>query len=117
MLDPRKNGPSVKPITDDGRKVFLQATSGEAIDVSTEDVEFTKAVALFVGNTGDIVVDFANVTNKTTGATVTAFQEVTLENIANGSFLPVLVTKVYNSGTTASGIVALHSDPASLVSA
>lgn len=116
MTTPRKNGPSQKPITDDGRPIFLQATAGEAIDVSADDVEFTAAVSLFVGNTGDIVVDFANGTTEK-GVAVAAFREVTLENIANGSFLPILVTKVYNSGTTASGIVALHSAEASRVSA
>jgi len=51
--------------------------------------------ALYVGGTGDVRVDMAN------GGTVTFI------NVPDGTFLPILVKKVYVTGTDATDIIAL----------
>lgn len=51
--------------------------------------------ALYVGGTGDVRVDMAN------GGTVT------FVNVPDGTFLPILVKKVYVTGTDATDIIAL----------
>lgn len=52
--------------------------------------------ALYVGGTGDVRVDMAN------GGTVT------FVNVPDGTFLPILVKKVYVTGTDATDIIALY---------
>lgn len=67
-----------------------------AVDVSSADQSLALGCrGLYVGTTGDIKVDLPSNTG------------ITFTNVAVGIF-PVQVTKVYNSGTTASGIVALY---------
>lgn len=51
--------------------------------------------ALYVGTTGNLKVD-------TLGG-----ETVTLNNLPDGSLVPLRVTRVYSTGTTASDIVAL----------
>lgn len=51
--------------------------------------------ALYVGGTGDVKVDMAN------GGTVT------FVNVPDGTFLPILVKRVYSTGTDATNIIAL----------
>ena len=51
--------------------------------------------ALYVGGTGDVTVDMAN------GGTVT------FTNVPDGTFLPILVKRVYATGTAATDIIAL----------
>ena len=51
--------------------------------------------ALYDGGTGDVRVDMAN------GGTVTFI------NVPDGTFLPILVKKVYVTGTDATDIIAL----------
>ena len=51
--------------------------------------------ALYVGATGDVKVDMAN------GGTVT------FVNVPDGTFLPILVKRVYATGTDATNIIAL----------
>ena len=40
--------------------------------------------------------------------TMESDNEVTFTGVVAGSFLPILVKKVFNSGTTASGLIALY---------
>ena len=51
--------------------------------------------ALYVGGTGDVKVDMAN------GGTVI------FTNVPVGTFLPILVKRVYSTGTDALNIIAL----------
>lgn len=94
--------------------LILQATSFEAVDPSGGDVEFDSPVILYLGTSGDLIVDAANSINAA-GAAVAAFQEVTFANHPVGYF-PHLVTKIH----TATGdldIVALHCESTSQESA
>ena len=56
----------------------------------------TVRAALFVGTGGNVKVDMAG-----TGTG-------TFNNVADGTFLPILVDRVYSTGTTASNIIALY---------
>lgn len=53
------------------------------------------ACVLYVGNLGDVRV-------KTSGGDIVTFQ-----NLSNGQFVPVQVSKVFATGTTATGLIAL----------
>lgn len=53
------------------------------------------ACVLYVGNLGDVKV-------KTSGGDIVTFQ-----NLSNGQFVPVQVSKVFATGTTATGLIAL----------
>lgn len=53
--------------------------------------------ALYVGTGGDVAVNFLD-----------SGTSIVLKNVAQGSILPVRVTKVLSTGTTASNIVALY---------
>ena len=70
------------------------ATGGEAVDVSAADYTTTNGVTLFVGTGGSVKVD--------------TLDDSTLiyTNVPDGFFLPVIVKKVYSTGTTATGILA-----------
>ena len=74
---------------------YSMASRAEDVDVSAADYDADQNVALFVGTGGDIKVDLVD------GGTVT------LKNIFDGTFLPIVVDKVYNTGTTASDIIAM----------
>jgi hypothetical protein len=52
--------------------------------------------ALYVGTGGNIKVDMSG-----SGT-------VTFNNVGDGVFLPILVDRVYSTGTTASNIIALY---------
>lgn len=72
------------------------AFSAVAVDVSSTDQSLAAGCrGLFVGTTGNIKVDMPNASG------------ITFSNVPAGIFT-VQVTKVYNSGTTASNIVALY---------
>jgi hypothetical protein len=62
---------------------------------SGDPVESSSACSLFVGTGGTLVV-------RTAGG-----DDVTLLNIADGTFLPIQVVRVFATGTTAAGILAL----------
>lgn len=53
------------------------------------------ACVLYVGNLGDVKV-------KTSGGNIVTFQ-----NLSNGQFIPVQVSQVFATGTTATGLIAL----------
>lgn len=66
---------------------------GEAVDISTTDHTFTKtARALWVGTTGDIAVETLD------GSTLT------FSSVSAGWFEKVVITKVLQSGTTATNL-------------
>ena len=62
---------------------------------SGDPVTSSSACALFVGTGGTLVV-------RTAGG-----DDVTLLNIADGTFLPIQVVRVFATGTTAADILAL----------
>lgn len=77
----------------DLERVSLSRFANE-IDVSASDATFSDAgVALYVGTAGDVKVDMVG------GGTVTF--------VGVSGWMPILVKKVYNTGTDASDIVAL----------
>ena len=80
---------------DRGIYYSLAFSSVTSVDLSSVDVEFKVPVQLYIGETGDIKVD----TPESTG--------VTLKTVPVG-ILPIIVTKVYKTGTSAKEIIALR---------
>jgi len=79
------------------------ATSGEAIDISGTDHTTTSTTrALWVGTAGNVKVDMVG--GEGPGETV---DTITFTNVQNGTLLPIAVTKVYKTGTTASDMNAV----------
>jgi len=71
--------------------VFLDAIT------PNDGADLTDAVrAIYVGGDGTLTVDTANST------------QVTLNVVIGGSILPIQVTKVWATGTTATGLVGLR---------
>lgn len=78
-----------------GEKFEGIAGSSVAVDVSSTDADLTyESCAIFVGGAGDIKLRMAS-------------GDITFTCPA-GALLPVKADKVYNSGTTATAIVALY---------
>lgn len=77
---------------------FVREQAGTAKVVTTSDVNKLPFLtsALYVGTGGNLKV------------TMSGGDDVTFVNIADGSFLPILVDKVFATGTTASNILALY---------
>ena len=73
------------------------ANSGVAIVAADADLALTPTRALYVGNGGDVSVVFAP------GSTPVIFP-----NVQAGTILPVRVTQVRATGTTATGIVGMY---------
>ena len=72
------------------------AKGGVAIDVSTADQTIIGACrGLYIGSSGDVKVDLVNSSS------------ITFTGALAGTILTIQATKVYNSGTTASSIVAV----------
>lgn len=82
-------------VNNNGKVNSLQPSNVEAVDVSATDVVFGEPRTLYIGVTGDVKVDGASSGTET------------YTNVAVG-FFPILVTKVYNSGTDASGIISQY---------
>lgn len=80
---------------DRGIYYSLAFSSVTSVDLSSADVEFTVPAQLYIGVAGDVKVD----TPESTG--------VTLKSVPVG-ILPVIVTKVYKTGTSAKEIIALR---------
>lgn len=71
---------------------------GEEVDASSDyELQYTSR-ALWIGTGGNIEVQFANSPANT---------PIVLENVADGTLLPIAVIEVYAANTTASGIVAI----------
>lgn len=71
------------------------ARSAVAVDVSVSDQDLALGCrGLYIGTAGNIVVDLPGASS------------ITFTNVPVG-ILPIQATQVYNSGTTAAGIVAL----------
>jgi hypothetical protein len=76
--------------------VLSPAVGAEAVDISADDDTPTKpSKGLWVGGVGNVKVDLAD------GSTVT------FTAVQAGTLLPVQVTKVYKTGTTATAMVFL----------
>jgi len=74
--------------------VFFQAESGAAVTLS--DTTILQPGVLFVGTGGNVKV-------RTRGGS-----DITFNNVADASFIPVVATMVYSTGTTASDILILY---------
>lgn len=79
----------------------LWAPANEAAAVTPSDIADIAGIPpegakLYIGVTGDVTVDM-----KLTGT------NITFKNAVQGSFLPVLVTRVYATGTSATNLVAV----------
>ena len=73
----------------------LQAESAASVDISSTDYTSQIGANLYVGTGGDVKVDMFK-----SGT-------VTFSNVQDGSYLPIKITKVYKTGTTASNILAI----------
>jgi hypothetical protein len=81
-----------------GGPVTLESpvSGGEAIVISGSDHTLTYASrALWVGSTGSVKVDMIG------GATLT------FVNVQDGTLLPIRISKVYQTGTSAQNLVAV----------
>lgn len=80
-----------------GYSEHLDSPGNYAFAVTPSNSDLPSVVrSLFVGNGGSVKVDMAG-----SGT-------VTFENVQDGAILPVRVSKVYASGTSASGIVGIY---------
>lgn len=73
-----------------------QGIADEAEVVVTNDVTTFRPSALYVGGGGDVTVDLAK------GGT-----NITFQAVFAGTWMPILVTRVYATGTSASLIVRM----------
>lgn len=73
----------------------LAFSSATAVNLSSIDATFTEPVQLYIGIAGDVKVD----TPESAG--------VTFKNVPVGIF-PIIITKVYKTGTAAQEIIALR---------
>jgi len=80
---------------DRGQHYSQVFTNAVVVDISSTDFVPTYPSQLFIGGTGNIKVD----TPESMGVTFTGVP---------AGFFPVLVTKVYKEGTSATNIVALR---------
>ena len=71
------------------------ATSAVAVDPGTAE-QLSLTSALYIGVGGDVVVTMAD-----------SATDVTFKNVPSGTFLPIAVTHVKDSGTTATDILAI----------
>lgn len=91
----------------DASNAAAPAWNAEEIDISAADwtppgsPSYTVAKALWVGTGGTVKVDMEG-DGENAGATVT------FAGVLGGTLLPVRVTKVYMTGTSASDLVALY---------
>lgn len=64
--------------------------------VTPSDVTDLNGAALYIGTGGDVAVESEN------------GNQVTFQNVDDGSWMPIRVNKVLATGTTATGIVAIY---------
>lgn len=77
-----------------GQPVFFQAEEGAP--VSPSDTQTFKLGTLYIGNGGTVVI-------QTRQGSV-----LTFVNVPDGTFLPIIATKVLSTGTTAFNILVLR---------
>lgn len=78
-------------------QVLSAALPANAADVTPNDsTDLSQYGTLYVGTGGDVKVDLV------------ISGTVTYTNVADGSFLPILVKRVHSTGTTASDIVVQY---------
>ena len=68
-------------------------TKSDTVDIPNTS---ERGCCLYIGDSGDVKV-------KMEGGT-----EVTFKNVPTGTFLPILVTRVFSTGTSAAEILALY---------
>jgi hypothetical protein len=76
--------------------VNFQATDGVAVTPADSDLARKPAVGLYVGTGGAVAVQTLDGTT------------LTFANVADGTFLPIVVNQVRTTGTDASDIIALY---------
>ena len=91
----------VTSVTDDLNLALSPSSAGSATDEYVIYNAATKACTLYAGVTGNLVVQMASQRDAALTDTIT------FNNIPSSSFLPILVTRVHATGTTASNIIAL----------
>lgn len=75
------------------------APADEALAITPSDADSIPATrAIYVGSAGNVKVTMAG----------PAANDVTFTGVLAGSFLPIMVTKVFATGTTAANMVALR---------
>jgi len=90
----------VTAVTDDLNLALSPSSAGSAADEYVIYNAATKACTLYVGTTGDLVVQMASQRDAATTDVITFF------NVPSSAFLPILVTRVAQA-TSASNIIAL----------
>ena len=73
----------------------IQAPAGDAVEITPNDSTRVHYTAIYVGGTGDLKV------------TTEGENDVTFKSVQVGTILPVRVTRVFTTGTTATNLVGL----------
>jgi hypothetical protein len=84
-------------------------TSAKEINSSNDITKDTtlNGACIYVGNGGSLKVILTGVTAPDGRSKPTEADAVTFENMADGSFLPVIVDYVISDGTTAGALIAI----------
>lgn len=85
-------GTEVIPLVE--RRIFGNAV---AVNISVTNHQFSRPGCLYAGVAGNIVVDVAGIGT-----------QVTFKGVGAGTILPVFVTRVYKSNTTATDMLMLE---------
>jgi hypothetical protein len=80
-----------------------EITTSDTIDNSTD----LGGACLFVGTGGDVKVILTGVTGSGGSGFPTASEAVIFKNLPDGAFLPVIVSHVLLTGTSASDLIAV----------
>ena len=75
---------------------FSGSAASAAAVTPSDGTTITQTLGLYVANGGNVTVDMVNVGTN-----------IEFVGVPNGAILPIQVNKVYATGTTATGIVAL----------
>ena len=79
-------------ICNDSNRV-IQFASGIAYEISVSDTNIFNVANLYVGTGGNVKVTMADA------------NVVTFKNVPSGTFMPILITQVWSTGTTASDFI------------
>ena len=71
--------------------------NADAADIPGTDNDFGRGACIYVGKAMDEIT-----------VTMESGNDITFTGVVAGSFLPILVKKVFATGTTASGLIALY---------